>query len=183
MIWRHEAHRREDPQAIAGVVERNICALLNRRKAEEHALGWQDKVAEKVTAFSGSMLFVYIHLAGVAFWVAANLGWIPGVPKWDESFVVLAMIASVEAIFLSTFILITQNRMMAQADKRADLNLQISLLAEHEITRVLRLNRIMAEKLGIDLAHDPELRELSQDVPPEKILETIEHHENRVMNE
>lgn len=69
------------------------------------------------------------------FWILANLGWIPGVPKFDPTFVVLAMEASVESLFLSTFILITQNRMMAQADKRADLNLQISLLSEHEVNR------------------------------------------------
>jgi uncharacterized membrane protein len=69
-------------------------------------------------------------------WIVANLGWIPGVPKWDESFVVLAMWASVEAIFLSTFVLIGQNRMQAAADNRADLDLQISLLAEHEVTKL-----------------------------------------------
>ena len=62
---------------------------------------------------------------------------IPGVPRWDPSFVVLAMMASVEAIFLSTFVLISQNRMAAAADKRADLDLQISLLAEHEVTKLV----------------------------------------------
>jgi uncharacterized membrane protein len=66
----------------------------------------------------------------------ANLGLVPGVPAWDSSFVALAMLASVEAIFLSTFVLISQNRMAAAADKRADLDLQISLLAEHEVTRL-----------------------------------------------
>ena len=51
------------------------------------------------------MLFVYLHLAIFGFWIVANVGWVPGVPRWDESFVVLAMIASVETIFLSTFVL------------------------------------------------------------------------------
>ena len=85
------------------------------------------------------MRFVYLHLAFFGFWIVANLGWVPAVPSWDPSFVVLAMIASVEAIFLSTFVLISQNRMAAVADKRADLDLQISLLAEHEITRLVTL--------------------------------------------
>jgi len=74
------------------------------------------------------------------------------------------MVASVEAIFLSTFILITQNRMAAQAQQRADLDLQISLLAEHEITRLLTLTVAIAERLGRPTAQDPELAELAQDV-------------------
>ena len=75
---------------------------------------------------------------------------LPGVPlpHFDPTCVVLAMVASVEAIFLSTFILITQNRIATQAQKRADLDLQISLLAEHEITRLLTLTVAMAERLG-----------------------------------
>ena len=105
----------------------------------------QEKIAEAITRFTGSMLFVYIHLALFGFWIIANLGWVPGVPKWDESFVVLAMWASVEAIFLSTFVLISQNRMAAAADKRADLDLQISLLAEHEVTKLATLVSAMAD--------------------------------------
>jgi uncharacterized membrane protein len=84
------------------------------------------------------------------------------------------MVASVEAIFLSTFILITQNRMAAQAQKRTDLDLQISLLAEHEITRLIILTDAIAEHLGIKPVQEPELEELAQDVAPEQVLDTIE---------
>ena len=80
------------------------------------------------------MRFVYLHLALFGGWIIVNLGLIPGLRPFDPSFVVLAMVASVEAIFLSTFVLISQNRMAAAADRRADLDLQVSLLAEHEIT-------------------------------------------------
>ena len=68
------------------------------------------------------MIFVYIHLIGFGIWIIVNLGWTP-LPTFDPTLVVLAMFASVEAIFLSTFVLITQNRMAAQADRRADLDL------------------------------------------------------------
>ena len=112
------------------MLERNIQALSERRKRDEVQATLQERVAEAITRFTGSMVFVYLHLAFFGFWIIANLGWIPGVPQWDDSFVVLAMWASVEAIFLSTFVLISQNRMQAAADKRADLDLQISLLAE-----------------------------------------------------
>ena len=120
------------------------------------------------------MPFVYIHLAAFGFWIVANLGWVPGVPRWDESFVVLAMIASVEAIFLSTFVLISQNRMQAAADKRADLDLQISLLAEHEVTKLAALVSEIGKRLGVETEVDDELREIKRDVAPEAVLDEID---------
>ena len=85
------------------------------------------------------------------------------------------MAASVEAIFLSTFVLITQNRMAEAAEKRAELDLQISLLAEHEITKVAAI----AERIGIDAGADPELAEITQDVVPEAVLDEIEEQPGR----
>jgi uncharacterized membrane protein len=99
---------------------------------------------------------------------------VPGVPAWDESFVVLAMIASVEAIFLSTFVLISQNRMAVEADKRADLDLQISLLTEHELTKVASLLRQMADRLDVKPEAQDELEEISHDIAPERVLDEIE---------
>src|SRR5205807_4091549 len=107
---------------------------------------------------------VYIHLAIFGFWILANLHWIPAVPAWDESFVVLAMVASVEAIFLSTFVLITQNRMAAAADKRADLDLQINLLTEHELTKIAALLAQMAKQMGVNAHVDQDLAEVEMDV-------------------
>jgi uncharacterized membrane protein len=162
------------PPGLTSVLERNIRALNERRQREETEATTQEKLAEAITRFTGSMLFVYIHLAIFGFWIVANLGWIPGVPIWDESFVVLAMWASVEAIFLSTFVLISQNRMQAAADKRADLDLQISLLAEHEVTKIATLVAAMAERMGIKTEVDEELDEITQDVAPEAVLDEIE---------
>ena len=164
---------------MARVVERNIQALLERRQADDRALGWQDRIAELITRFSGSMIFVYLHVLLYTAWILINIGRIPWVKPFDPSFVMLAMEASVEAIFLSTFILITQNRMMALADKRADLNLQISLLAEHEVTRLIKMVAKMAQRMGVEEGHDPELSELSQDVRPEKVLDTMEKNERK----
>ena len=159
---------------LSTVLARNIRALEERRRREEVQASAQEKLADAITRFTGSMLFVYIHLAVFGFWIVANLGWVPGVPKWDESFVVLAMIASVEAIFLSTFVLISQNRMQAAADKRADLDLQISLLAEHEVTKLATLVAAVAERLGVRTEVDAELGEIKQDVAPEAVLDEIE---------
>ena len=165
---------------LAGVVDRNITALLHHRRAEEGSRSRQERIADVITRFTGSMRFVYIHLALFGSWIAINLGWLPGLPKFDPSFVVLAMVASVEAIFLSTFVLISQNRMAALADRRADLDLQISLLAEHEITRLITLVTAIAERLELDAAQNPELAELAQDVAPEKVMEKMEAHERAI---
>jgi uncharacterized membrane protein len=93
------------------------------------------------------------------------------VPQFDPSFVILAMVTSVEAIFLSTFILISQNRMAAAADKRADLDLQINLLSEHEVTKLIALVSLIADRMGIRTEVDREVDELKQDVAPEAVLD------------
>ena len=165
---------RPPPAGLSTVLARNIHSLQERRQREEAQASAQEKIADAITRFTGSMPFVYIHLAAFGFWIVANLGWVPGVPRWDESFVVLAMIASVEAIFLSTFVLISQNRMQAAADKRADLDLQISLLAEHEVTKLAALVSEIGKRLGVETEVDDELREIKRDVAPEAVLDEID---------
>jgi uncharacterized membrane protein len=162
------------PPGLSPVLERNIRALQLRRRREEKEASAEERVAEAITRFTGSMRFVYLHLALFGFWVAANLGWVPGVPAWDPSFVVLAMVASVEAIFLSTFVLISQNRMAAAADKRADLDLQVSLLAEHEVTKLATLVAGIADRLGVRTEADAEVEEIARDVAPEAVLDELE---------
>jgi len=164
------------PAGMARVVARNIRALLARRHAEDQARRPQDRMADAITRFTGSIAFVAIHLAAYGLWVAVNLGWLAWlhVPRFDPSFVILATEASVEAIFLSTFVLISQNRMNALADKRTDLDLQVSLLSEHEVTRLISLVTAMAQKMGIEEAGNPELAELAQDVAPERVLDEME---------
>jgi uncharacterized membrane protein len=159
---------------MSSVLERNIAALSRRREEEERRASLQARIAEAVTRFTGSMTFVYLHLAFFGGWIAANLGLVPGLRPWDESFVVLAMMASVEAIFLSTFVLISQNRMQAAADKRADLDLQISLLAEHEVTKLVTLVKAMADHMGVETPIDDELPEITRNVAPEAVLDEIE---------
>jgi uncharacterized membrane protein len=163
---------------LAEVVERNIRTLIEQRRLQEKRRGMDERIADAVTRFTGSMRFVYLHLVLFGLWIVLNLGWLP-VRPFDPTFVVLAMVASVEAIFLSTFVLISQNRMAALADKRADLDLQISLLAEHEISRVISLVTRIAEQMGIDQARDPELADLARDVEPSRVLERIAEHEER----
>jgi uncharacterized membrane protein len=167
---------------VAGVVERNVESLLRRRDAERAATSREDKVADAISAFAGSMKFVYLHLAIYGAWIIVNLGWLP-LPKFDPSFVILAMVASVEAIFISTFVMISQNRMAKVAEERADLDLQISLLAEHEITRLVTLVTDIGQRMALPSARDPELRELAKDVVPEQVLDRMQAAERKLDEE
>jgi uncharacterized membrane protein len=168
------AHER----GLASIVSENIRTLIARRQREERNRRASERIADAVTRFTGSMTFVYLHLAVFGSWIVSNLKWTP-FPKFDPSFVVLAMVASVEAIFLSTFVLITQNRLSAEATRRADLDLQISLLSEHEITRLIKLVSAIAEKMNIEGSRAPDLDDLKKDVPPEQVLDRLEAEERK----
>lgn len=158
---------------LAGVVHRNIRALIEMRRGLERKRTLQQRLADAITGFAGSVAFIYLHAALFGGWILWNLRASP-LPKFDPyPFVMLAMFASVEAIFLSTFVLITQNRMSGQSDQRAELDLQINLLAEHEVTRLIALAEKIAHKLGVDVAV-AELDELKQDVAPDRVLDEIE---------
>jgi len=162
------------PDSLNSSLRRNIEVLRRRREDEEAAAGVEERIANAITRFSGSMRFVYAHAAVYGSWIVANLGGIPGLRPWDPTFVVLAMIASVEAIFLSTFILITQNRMAASADRRAELDVQISLLAEAEITKLVELVSEIAARMDVPAAQLEEIDEMKRQVAPEAVLDAIE---------
>ncbi len=167
------------PRDLGVSLTRNIDALTERRQVEEKSATRQERLAKAVTNFTGSMIFVYVHLVVYGVWIAVNSGIVAAIPKFDPSFVILATEASVEAIFLSTFVLISQNRSSAAADKRADLDLHINLLAEHELTKLAELVVAMAERLDVRLAQSPEIREIQRDVAPEAVLDEIEAKQAR----
>jgi uncharacterized membrane protein len=163
---------------FAPVLHRNIEALVERRRTESRERSRQDRIADRVTRFTGSMRFVFIHVAIFGGWILWNLPFSP-LPRFDPSLVVLAMAASVEAIFLSTFVLISQNRMAADADRRAELDLQVSLLAEHEVTRLIRMVKAIGDRLGVDESQSPDLPHLERDVRPEAVLDRIDDAKRR----
>jgi uncharacterized membrane protein len=163
-----------DADSLNSSLKRNIDALRRRRQDEQASASAQERLASAITRFSGSMRFVYLHLLLYGGWIAANLGVFSGIRPWDPTFVVLAMIASVEAIFLSTFILITQNRMALAADRRAELDLQVSLLAEAEITKLVQLVSEIAARMEVPAAQQEEVEEMKQLVRPEAVLDAIE---------
>ena len=164
------------PPGMGSVLLRNIDMLKRRRDQEEAAASFEDRLAEAITRFTGSMAFVYLHLVLFGVWIIVNLGLLSFIPQFDPSFVILAMVASVEAIFLSTFVLISQNRMAEAADKRADLDLHISLLTEHEVTKLVAMVSAIADHLGLETEADEEVPELRRDVAPDAVLDALERN-------
>jgi uncharacterized membrane protein len=154
-------------------LRQNIETLTARAEAETAAAPLSHRVADRITAFTGSMLFVVLHIVLFGVWILANVRGLPGIPRFDPSLVILAMAASVEAIFLSTFVLISQNRMAETAKRSADLDLHISLLAEHELTRLATLLERVAESLGVEVA-DLELADVKKDIAPEAVLDALD---------
>ena len=161
------------PVGLSEALARNIEALAERRRQEAANATRQERLAEAITRFTGSMTFIYLHVMLYGGWILTNLGFLPGVRKFDPSFVILATEASVEAIFLSTFVLISQNRTSAAADKRADLDLHINLLAEHELTKLTEVVTAIAAKLDVRFGQ-AEMAEVERDVAPDAVLDAIE---------
>jgi len=160
--------------SMTNVIEKNIKTLVERRRLDERNKPTAERVADAVTRFTGNMAFVYTHAIVFGIWILLNVSWFHLKP-FDPQLLGLQVFASLEAIFLSTFVLMSQNSMDAQADKRADLDLHISLLAEHEITKLISLVTAIANKLDIEEAKNPEINELSQDVLPEKVMDSVEN--------
>src|SRR5579872_4339261 len=157
---------------LNSILERNIELLTERRRQQTRSLPHHDRIAMAMTRFVGSMACIYLHIVVFGAWIAVNL-W-PGAPHFDPMLIHLATTASVEAIFLTTFVLITQNRMAEAAEKRAELDVHIGLLTEHELTRLLALNSAIAQHLGVSSEIDHELEELKRDVAPEAVMEKLE---------
>ena len=112
--------------------------------------GAADRVADTFAAFSGSMTFVLLHIFIYSAWILINLRLIPLIPAFDPyPFMLLSMVVSLEAIFLSAFVLMKQNRMSKRADSRAHLDLQINLLAEKEMTMVLQMLQHIGARVGV----------------------------------
>ena len=144
-----------------------------RRQADKKR-SLKDRIADAITAFSGSMAFLYVHMVWFGAWVLINAGMLPGIKRFDPyPFNFLTMVVSLEAIFLSTLVMISQNRSAAQADERSDLDLQIDLLGEYEITKILKLVTAIGLKLQVDGCEEKELHQLEQTVMPEQVLKEI----------
>jgi uncharacterized membrane protein len=165
---------------LASVLERNIQSIFAQQERTAARRSRQDRISDAITYFSGHMVFVYLHVAWFAGWIAWNLGALGAKPFDPFPFGLLTLIVSLEAIFLSTFVLISQNRIGEDSERRANLHLQIGLLTEHEVTRALKMLDEIQDKVGSEKEAGTDLKELELEVRPEDILREIERMQHRV---
>jgi uncharacterized membrane protein len=166
---------RNDESLISpATLRKNIAALREDREEAERTRTLGERIADSVTAFAGSMYSVLFHFLLYGGWLLYNSGVFPVEPFDPYPFVMLAMTASVEAIFLTTFVLISQNRNAMIEERREDLGLHVSLLTEHEITRLAQLVDLMANRLGLEEAEKPELDDIKKEVAPVAVLKSID---------
>lgn len=163
--------------SLSHILQENIRTIVEHRKQTALHRSLQERIADKVTDFSGHMGFVALHIVWFVAWPVLNSGWFGLRPFDPFPYGLLTMIVSLEAIFLSTFVLISQNRMSEQDQQRAELDLQINLLTERELTRVLIMLDQIEDRLGIDNKGDTELSDLEKETRPEDVLKEIEREE------
>jgi uncharacterized membrane protein len=134
-----------------------------------------EKLADWMTARFGSMTFLAINVIWFAVWVIVNSGLIPGIQPFDAfPFSLLTMIVSLEAIVLSVFVMISQNRAAKVDELREEVDLQVDLITESELTKLLTMMKLLLEKNGIDISDDPELTDMLKPVDADEIEEVLE---------
>jgi len=160
-------------RTVEELTEQNIEKVAKLEQTARAQRTRVDRIAEHIANFCGSMAFVWVHVAWFGGWILLNL--IPGIRHVDPfPFTFLTLIVSLEAIFLSTFILISQNLETRISERRSHLDLQLNMLSEQENTKMLTILLAIAEKVGADLSHDPALEALSEETLPERLVEQIE---------
>lgn len=134
-----------------------------------------EKIADWMTRNGGSVKFLTASVLLFVFWILINTGLIKGIPIFDPyPFILLTTFVSLEAIVLATFVLMSQNRNIKIDDLREEVDLQINLMAQKEITKVMRMLALLLEKNGIDLSQDPELKKMVRPVSEEEIEKRLE---------
>ncbi len=159
-----------DPRNAEEIIRRNVSTIAELEKKADVGRTISDLLAERINRFCGSMVFVWVHLFWFIFWIAMNTFSSHRFDPFPFNF--LTLMVSLEAIFLSTFILISENRRSALDDRRNHLDLQINLLSEQENTKMLSLLHEIAVKVGIPF--NKSLTALEEETKPETLMQHID---------
>jgi uncharacterized membrane protein len=174
------------PQTQSSLAADNVQAIIDLERKAVAASTWSARVSDAISRFAGSLWFVLCHLTAFVAWALWN-ALAPQALRFDPyPYGLLTFIVSMEGVLIATFVLIAQNRMSVQSDRRDHLNLQVDLLAEQEMTLMLRMLRRISERLDIEaetsedkraemLAEETNVYELMQTL--EKKLPTSEHRD------
>jgi len=160
------------PESVEELTRSNIEAISKLEHAASAKRTRGDVIADRIAGFCGSMNFVWVHVAWFGIWIPLNS--IPHIKHFDGfPFQFLTLVVSLEAIFLTTFVMISQNRQGKVADRRNHLDLQINLLAEQENSKMLSMLEAIMQRLNV-AEEDPEIHILEEATRPEMMMEQIQ---------
>jgi uncharacterized membrane protein len=165
----------QSARATSESAQQNIRTIARLEQESMELRKPSERISDAFTRIMGTLGFVLLHVAGFGAWFAINLGWVSGIRPFDPfPFGILTLIVSAEGVFLALFVLISQNRMSRLSTQRAHLNLQISLLAEQETTKLLQRLQAIADHLGVEGARqDRTVEQLSQETHLETLAEEL----------
>lgn len=171
---------REDPVPTGeGMKEQlagNIARLVARRRKEDARASASERIAERITKVAGSMTFIMLHVVFYGGLLLVLTGVIPFPVPIGEGLGLIGSVASIEAIFLSLFVLMNQRREEQRADSRADFTLHVSLLTEDELTKLATVIHRIADRIGVQIDEDA-AEEVEKNIDPEQVLDALEQVE------
>jgi uncharacterized membrane protein len=157
----------------ASTTHRNILEICELEKRALARRSFAARIGDLIATQAGRMWFIVFHVAWFAIWLFLNLT-SHGHSAFDPfPFSLLTMIVSLESIFLSLFILMSQNRSSLQADQRAHLDLQINLLSEDENTKMLQMLQALCHHHNLAIADDPEIRAMAKRTEIKEVLSEL----------
>jgi uncharacterized membrane protein len=156
------------------LTRRNVERIQALEERENAKASPSDRAADAIANFSGSIAFVWVTTVLIGGWMLANL-LLPKRYRLDPfPFPLLTLVLSIEAIFLSIFILMSQNRAARVTDKRSHLDLQLTMLSEQENTKMLSMLEAIGKAVGATVTPDPEIQVLQQATKPEALSRQID---------
>ena len=162
--------RHERSEQVTEEMLQSIQKRLNERRT------MSDKLADFLVWSAGTITFVIIHIVLFAVWIIINLDVIPAIKIFDPyPFNFLTMTVSLEAIFLAIFVLMSQNRESKTADLRQEFDVQVNIIAEREITKIIHMLAYVMNHLNISYEKDAELRQMMRPLNIDEIREQLEH--------
>jgi uncharacterized membrane protein len=154
----------------------NIRAIVELERQSARSASFGERIAASISEVIGTMGFVFAQVVGLIVWLGWNM-WGPEAARFDPyPFGLLTFIVSLEGVLIACFVLIAQNRMSRQSDQRDHLNLQVSLLAEQEMTLMLKLLRQISERMHIapESADEARAVKLSEETNVYELVESIQ---------
>jgi uncharacterized membrane protein len=159
---------------LAEPASQNIAAIASLERTALHERSRLDRVTDAVTAAAGSAAFVVLHAVWFGVWISLNLTREPPFDPFPFTF--LTLLVSLEAIILTGMVLMTQHRMTRQAEKRAHLDLQVNLLAEQELTTMLKMLTALCERMDVAVpSRDERMTQLLKDTDIHELASALDH--------